>query len=35
MALYLLLAGLIIVAVPLLLERARGAPGGTPPLAGA
>ncbi|HEX7172610.1 MAG TPA: DUF2330 domain-containing protein, partial [Candidatus Limnocylindria bacterium] len=35
-ALYLLLAGLIIVAVPLLLERARGAaPGGTPPLAGA
>lgn len=35
-ALYLLLAGLIVVAVPLLRERARGgAPGGTPPLAGA
>ena len=35
-ALYLLLAGLIVVAVPLLLDRARGgAPGATPPLAGA
>ena len=35
-ALYLLLAGLIVVAVPLLLQRARGGvPGGTPPFAGA
>ena len=35
-ALYLLMAGLIVVAVPLLLDRARaGAPRGTPPLAGA
>jgi hypothetical protein len=35
-ALYLLLVGVVIVAIPLVLERARGrAPGGTPPFAGA
>jgi hypothetical protein len=35
-ALYLLLGGLIVVAVPLLVERARGRmPGGAPPFAGA